>query len=156
MQMSQNLIHLELDDARIATIDNALTALEASLDMLISLEADERRVMVRMGQKSEQFCRETLTSLQQNPKVIPPSLGLSEAQADLQVYDRLRPVVQRLKQLTQRADDTHDALGSDIMALSLEGYALLKVAGRNQGLEGLRRELGGRFAKHRKPAPLPA
>lgn len=156
MQMSQNLIQLELDDARIATIDNALTALEASLDMLISLEADERRVMVRMGQKSEQFCRETLTSLQQNPKVIPPSLGLSEAQADLQAYDRLRPVVQRLKQLTQRADDTHDALGSDIMALSLEGYALLKVAGRNQGLEGLRRELGGRFAKHRKPAPLPA
>lgn len=156
MQMSQNLIHLELDDARIATIDNALTALEASLDMLISLEADERRVMVRMGQKSEQFCRETLTSLQQNPKVIPPSLGLSEAQADLQAYDRLRTVVQRLKQLTQRADDTHDALGSDIMALSLEGYALLKVAGRNQGLEGLRRELGGRFAKHRKPAPLPA
>ena len=156
MQMSQNLIQLELDDARIATIDNALTALEASLDMLISLEADERRVMVRMGQKSEQFCRETLTSLQQNPKVIPPSLGLSEAQADLQAYDRLRTVVQRLKQLTQRADDTHDALGSDIMALSLEGYALLKVAGRNQGLEGLRRELGGRFAKHRKPAPLPA
>lgn len=154
--MSQNLIHLELDDTRLAAIDQALTTLEASLDMLIALEADERRVMVRMGQKSEQFCRETLTTLQQNPKVIPPSLGLSEALADLQAYDRLRPVVQRLKQLTQRADDTQDALGSDIMALSLEGYALLKVAGRNQGLEGLRRELGGRFAKTRKPAPLPA
>lgn len=154
--MSQNLIHLELDDARVAAIDNALTALEASLDMLIALEADERRVMVRMGQKSEQFCRETLTTLQQNPKVIPPSLGLSEGLADLQADDRLRPVVQRLKQLTQRADDTQDALGSDIMALSLEGYALLKVAGRNQGLEGLRRELGGRFAKTRKPAPMPA
>lgn len=154
--MSQNLIHLELDDARIAAIDNALTALEASLDMLIALEADERRGMVRMGQKSEQFCRETLTTLQQNPKVIPPSLGLAEAQADLRAYDRLRPVVQRLKQLTQRADDTQDALGSDIMTLSLEGYALLKVAGRNQGLEGLRRELGGRFAKSRKPVPQPA
>ncbi len=154
--MSQNLIHLELDDTRLAAIGQALTTLEASLDMLIALEADERRVMVRMGQKSEQFCRETLTTLQQNPKVIPPSLGLSEGLADLQAYDRLRPVVQRLKQLTQRADDTQDALGSDIMALSLEGYALLKVAGRNQGLEGLRRELGGRFAKTRKPAPMPA
>lgn len=31
--------------------------------------------------------------------------------------------------------------------LSLEGYALLKVAGKNQGLEGLRKELSARFAK---------
>ena len=33
------------------------------------------------------------------------------------------------------------------MSLALEGYALLKVAGRNQGLEALRRELSGRFTK---------
>ena len=33
------------------------------------------------------------------------------------------------------------------VSLSLEGYALLKVAGRNQGLEGMRKELSGRFNK---------
>jgi hypothetical protein len=33
------------------------------------------------------------------------------------------------------------------MNVALQGYALLKVAGKNQGLEGLRKELGTRFAK---------
>lgn len=43
------------------------------------------------------------------------------------------------------------------MAFALEGYALLKVAGRNQGLEGLRKELSARFAKtSAKPDTPPA
>jgi hypothetical protein len=38
------------------------------------------------------------------------------------------------------------------MAGALQGYQLLKVAGRSQGLEGLRGALGERFSKApRKP-----
>ena len=96
-----------------------------------------------------------LSTLAQNPQVVPPSLGLADAQADLAAYDRLLPVVKRLQQLTRRAEDTQSVLGSDVMALALEGYGLLKVAGRNQALEGLRRDLGGRFARARR-APAPA
>ena len=33
------------------------------------------------------------------------------------------------------------------MQVASQGYALLKVSGRNQGLEGLRKDLGTRFAK---------
>jgi hypothetical protein len=44
-------------------------------------------------------------------------------------------------------NDTQTALGSDVMATSLQGYALLKVAGRGQGLESLRDALGTRFTK---------
>ena len=153
--MSQNLIQLQLDDARMGEIDAALAALEATLQDLIALDSDEFRGLPRMGPKSEQFCRETLSTLAQNPQVVPPSLGLADAQADLAAYDRLLPVVKRLQQLTRRAEVTQSALGSDVMALSLEGYGLLKVAGRNQALEGLRRDLGGRFARARR-APAPA
>jgi hypothetical protein len=39
------------------------------------------------------------------------------------------------------------ALGSDIMSTALEGYSLLKVSGKNQGLDGLRKELSARFVK---------
>ncbi|MCY7354736.1 MAG: hypothetical protein LH470_06605 [Lysobacter sp.] len=58
----------------------------------------------------------------------------------------------------ERADDSEVALGSDVMSLALEGYALLKVAGKNQGLELLRKELGSRFTKTRTPEaePVPA
>jgi hypothetical protein len=59
----------------------------------------------------------------------------------------LRPRLQRLLRLTERASDTEIALGSDVMNAALQGYALLRVAGKNQGLEGLRKELGSRFIK---------
>jgi hypothetical protein len=72
---------------------------------------------------------------------------VQEGLADLQALDRLRPRLLRLQRLAERASDTDIALGSDVMQVALQGYALLKVAGKNQGLEGLRKELGTRFAK---------
>ena len=95
--------------------------------------------------------------LAQNPQIVPPSLGLVEAQADLgaldrlrPVLDRLRPVLDRLQRLAERGSDTEMALGSDVMDVALEGYGLLKVSGKNQGLDGLRKELSSRWAKTRR------
>lgn len=119
---------------------------------LVALDVDERRSLNRMGAKSEQFCRQTLDVLGQNPQVVPASIGLADAQADLATLDRLRPRLARLQRLAERAQDSEIALGSDIMSLALEGYALLKVAGRNQGLEALRRYLGSRFNRRRQAA----
>ena len=110
-----------------------------------------------MGDKSETFCRQTLNVLMQNPQIVPPSVNVRGAEADMVALDRLRPRLQRLQRLTERATDTEIALGSDVMNCALQGYALLKVSGKNQGLEGLRRELGTRFAKSpRQGEPLPA
>ena len=66
--------------------------------------------------------------------------------------DRLRPRLVRLARLSERASDTDAALGSDVMDVALQGYSLLKVTGRTEGLTALRKELGSRFAKSpRKP-----
>ncbi len=154
--MSQNLLSLNVTDEQLIAVDNALTALEAALSGLISLTVDQRKGLSRMGPKSEAFCRQTLMVLAQNPQVIPPSINLAEAQADLTALDRLRPRLARLQRLNERAQDTDDALGSDVMSFSLEGYALLSVAGRNQGLEGLRKELSARFAKTSAKPPAPS
>jgi len=145
--MTQNLVTLTLSDAQLQAVDQALFDLEAQLTGLVAMDADQRRGLKRMGVKSEKFCRLTLSVLDQNPQVVPPSLKLADAQADLTALDRLRPRLLRLQRLNERAIDTQTALGSDVMATALQGYALLKVAGRNQGLEGLRRTLGSRFSK---------
>jgi hypothetical protein len=150
--VSQNLLSLTLTDAQLTAIDNALTALESQLAGLISLDGDERRSLMRMGNKSEAFCRQTLGVLSLNPQMVPASLKLAEGQADLTTLDRLRPRLLRLQRLTERAQDSDIALGSDVMSLALEGYALLKVSGKNQGLEGLRKDLSARFAKSARQA----
>ncbi|NDK39040.1 hypothetical protein DT603_09325 [Pseudoxanthomonas gei] len=152
--MSQNLISLTLSDAQLAAADQALTTLEEAFAGFIALEVSERRSLSRMGGKSEQFCRQTLTLLGDNPQIVPASIGVGDAQADLLALDRLRPRLVRLQKLAERAEDSETALGSDIMSLALEGYALLKVAGRSQGLEGARKDLANRFYKGpRKPEP---
>jgi hypothetical protein len=156
---TQNLLSLSLSDSELMAIDNALSELEMRLSGLGSMETDKRKGLARMGGKSEAFCRQALNVLEQNPQVVPPSLKVTEARADLDAIDRLRPRLQRLQRLTERAQDSETMLGSDVMNCALQGYALLKVAGKNQGLEGLRKELGSRFAKSpRVPteAPSPA
>ena len=145
--MSQNLVSLTLSDTQLSTIDQCLGDMEAQLTDLIAMNTAQRRSLARMGDKSETFCRQTINVLAQNPQIVPPSLKLAEAQADLAALDRLRPRLQRLLRLTERASDTEIALGSDVMNAALQGYALLRVAGKNQGLEGLRKELGSRFIK---------
>ncbi|MGH8076913.1 MAG: hypothetical protein ACREPE_06270 [Lysobacter sp.] len=153
--MSQNLISLSLSDEQLSAAAAALWALETAFDDLISLDADERRGLLRMGPKSEVFCRQTLSVLAHNPQLIPASLKVSEAQADLLALDRLRPLLDRLQRLAERGKDTEAVLGSDIMDVALEGYGMLKAAGSNEGLDGLRKDLSSRFAKTRR-APAPA
>ena len=150
--MSQNIVSLVLTDEQINAAMEALTALEGALAGLISLDAEERRRLTKMGQKSEVFCRQAISVLAQNPQIVPRSLQLADAQADLLALDRLRPVLDRLQKLAERGSDTEIALGSDVMDVALEGYGLLKVSGKNQGLDGLRKELSSRWSKTRRAA----
>ncbi len=150
--MRKNLVQLELTDADWQDIDSLLTQLEAKLKPLISLQRGERRGLTRMGNQSESFCRKALYVLQQNPQLVPPSLALDDAVGDLAAIDRLRPRLSRMKQLQERAMDTDAALGHDVMQCALEIYNLLKYSGRAQGLDGLRKELGGRFLRTARAA----
>ena len=154
--MSQNIVSLTLTDAQITASAAALTALETQLAGLIALSPARRRDLFKMGDKSEVFCRQAIGALSRNPQIVPPSLGLADAQADVLALDRLRPLLERLQRLVERAQDTEMALGSDIMSTALEGYSLLKTSGKNQGLDGLRKELSSRWAKTRRADTAPA
>ena len=148
--MSQNVISLTLSEQQLSQAAQALDALEQALAALVSLKVEDRRRLNKMGQKSEVFCRQALKVLGQNPQFVPSSLDLSGAQADLLALGQLSPLLDRLQRLAERGRDTEMALGSDVMDVALEGYALLKVSGKQQGLDGLRRELGTRWSKTRR------
>lgn len=158
--MAQNIISIAINDEQRAALLAAVEQLEQQLaSFTVALDPDQRRELLKMGVKSETFCRQALGALDKNRQVVPPSLGLDEALQDLRALDTLRPVLQRLEQLAERLRDTDMALGSDLMATAVEGYGLLKVTGKNQGLDGLLKELGGRFSRRTRaatPEPIPA
>lgn len=155
--MSQNLVSLSFPQADIDAIDAALATLEEKFARLIELSVADRRSLVKMGDKSEAFCRQTLIVLDQNRTILPPNFDFNEAVQDLATLDLLRSRFQRLRQLIGKADDTEMALGSDIMSAALDGYALAKVSGKGAGLETLREAMSARYSRKPKtPADVPA
>ena len=143
----QNLISMNLSAGDLQEVDAALETLRRVFAPMIALQPQQRRELTKMGDKSEAFCRQTLMVLASNPQIVPPNLGLVEAQSDLAVLDALRPRIQQLQQIHERAEDSMLALGSDLMTVALEGYGLLKVSGRSEALKNARRELSARFVR---------
>ena len=146
----QNLISLNLTEQDLTDFDAALATLRRLSAPFVVLEPQERRELNKLGPKSELFVDETLTVLQNNPQMVPPNLGLAEALADKATLDQLRPRLQQLRQLVERADDTEMALGSDVINVALEGYRLLAVSGKGESLKSARRALSRRFSRARK------
>jgi hypothetical protein len=95
--VSQNLVSLTLTPGQVAAALAALDQVEASLPGLISLQPEDRKGLVFMGPRSEAFCRQTVRVLDQNRQIVPPSLDLAGAQADLVAIDQLRPALERLQ-----------------------------------------------------------
>ena len=152
----QNLVSIHPSAQDIADLDAALATLQRVLAPMITLQPQQRRDLLKMGDKSEAFCRQTLAVLVANPQIVPPNLDLAEANADLAALDLLRPRLSQLEQLAERLDDTVLALGSDVIGVALEGYGLLKVSGRNEALKSVRKDLSARFAKQARAVEVPA
>ena len=152
--MSQNLVSLVYTETQLATAMAGIVQTEAALPGLVSLEPGEAKALTFMGAKTETFGRGTVRVLTQNPQIVPPSLDLVGAQADLAALDQLVPVLEAVARLHSRLEDTVAALGSDVMDVALDGYNQLKISGAAHGLEDLRRELGARW-RSRRPAVVP-
>lgn len=155
----QKLSNLKLADAlSLQPIDAAFDVIENYFAAATVLSASLKNQAAKLGDKSENFCRQTLMALAQNPGLVPPSLDIAGAMADLKTRDLLGPRLLRLEQLYKRLSDADFALGSDVMAAALIGYRQLKVIGRAAGLETLQKEVGIRFAKKSRakaPAVMP-
>jgi len=150
----QNLVSIAFSDDELAQMDGALTTLRLLFGRMVTLQAEDRRELSKLGPKSQAFCDQALAVALANPQIIPASIDLAEAQADKRALDQLRPRLLVLRQLLERADDTEMALGSDLMSVARDCYHLLEVAGKDAALRAARRELSARY--RRRSAPVEA
>ena len=149
----QNLVSLHLSEQDIADLDTAIATLQRVLAPMLALQPQQRRDLLKMGDKSEAFCRQAVVAFTQNAEVLPRNFDLPGYQRDLAALDALRPRLQRVARLHELMEHSEMALGSDLMSASLEGYAVLKVAGRGDGLDAMRQMLSARFGRVRKAEP---
>ena len=135
--MPQNLVSLDLSADQIAAMDQAIATLEALTKPFITLSADDKNSLVKMGDKSVAFCQQTALVLSQNKDALPAGFDYTEMEDDLAAYAALQGRVLRIREVLAKMEDTQIALGSDVMVASSEGYALMKLFGKAEGLTEL-------------------
>jgi hypothetical protein len=148
--MSQNLISLELSPESLARLDQAIAVIEEVFAPFISLSAGEIQGLAKMGDKSEQFCRQTAQALAQNLEILPSTFHMDEMHRDIAALDALHPRVVRLRGVVTKGENTETALGSDILTAALEGYALMKMYGKAEWLGELRQAMAVRNPGRRR------
>ena len=149
--MSQNLISLTIDSSRFTAIEAAVTALEKELVDFVELSVEQRRELLKLGPKTEVFCRATIEVMERNPGALPADFDLNAIRQDRVAIDQVRSLLSRLRMLVSRVQDTEMALGSDLYKAALDGYRFAKATGKGAMLDELRMQASPLFKGNPKP-----
>jgi hypothetical protein len=148
--VSENRITLVISPEQRDSAKGAVVQLASALPGLVSLPAGERRDIHHFGPKSQAFGRGIHRTLVAHPQIVPPSVDVAAAGADLDALDTLVPLLEEVRRLHSMLEDTVALLGHDVMDFAYEGYQLLKLTGDAHGLEEQRKELGSQFSRRRR------
>ncbi|BAY13148.1 hypothetical protein [Calothrix sp. NIES-2098] len=141
----------------IQEIKAALQTIQKKLPFLVTLSAEERQKLVKMGDKSLAFVNNSVTAAQSNREILPASFNVEEFVQDYQLATTLTELLTSMRQLTEQVDDTLLAVGSEAMSSSLTVYDYVKTAAKKTpGLKTLAEQLGERFKALRAKSPKAA
>lgn len=152
--MSSNRISLTVSSEQRQAAVAGLQQVSAALPGLVALEPGELKELHPFVNKRELFGRGVLRALEAHPQIVPPTLNVAGARADLDALDTLRPLLEEVRRLHAYLEGTVALLGHDVVDFAYEGYQQLKLSGASQGLDELRKEIGTAFARTRRPAPV--
>ena len=144
--MSYQNIAAALSPQDIQEIKAALQTVQKKLPFLITLSTEERRKLVKMGDKSLAFVNNSITAAQSNREILPATFNVEELVQDYQLAAALTELLISMQQLTEQVDDTLMAVGSEAMTSSLTVYDYVKTASKKTpGLKTVAEQLGERF-----------
>nr|MCM0591349.1 hypothetical protein [Gloeotrichia echinulata DEX184] len=116
------------------------------MGILVTLSAEERRKLVKMGDKSLAFVNNSVTAAQSNREILPASFDVEEFVRDYQLATSLTEILTSMRQVSEQVDDTLLAVGSEAMTSSLTVYDYVKTAAKKTpGLKTVAEQLGERF-----------
>jgi hypothetical protein len=148
--MANNQISANLSASDRLAVMDAIATIRQRLPFLIDLTTEDRRTMLKMGDKSRAFVSKALEVATQNPDFLPRSFDVEEMRRDLLLYEALYPILLSLTQLQELVDDTYIAIGSEAYAAALAVYNYAKASGDVTGLDAVIDEMGRRFTRRSK------
>ena len=128
----QNLISVEIPADVLQSVNDGLAKIMSDLEpFLVSLTADQKMGMVKMGDGTVAFVNKALSYIDTNPEFIPPFLSAAEMKIDGVAVAQLAPVVKQIAQLAANLEDTLMLCGSEAYLASLIYYNSVKLAAKS-------------------------
>ncbi|MEH2195391.1 MAG: hypothetical protein V7K98_22500 [Nostoc sp.] len=144
--MAYQNITASLSAQDIQEIKAALQTVQKKMPFLITLSTEERRKLLKMGDKSLAFVNNSVTAAQSNREILPATFDVEELVRDYQLATALTELLISVQQLAEQVDDTLMAVGSEAMTSSLTVYNYVKTASKKTpGLKTVAEQLGERF-----------
>lgn len=154
--MPDNRISATLSQADQQAVLAAVNTIREKLPFLVDLTPEERRTLLRMGDKSRGFVAQALTVAEQNEGILPRSFDVDEMRKDVDLLAALEPIMASLSQLSELVEDTYMEVGSEAYASALLVYQFARAAGKGAALDSALDALGQRFARKSHGAAGPA
>jgi hypothetical protein len=146
---TENLISIEIPSEKIAKALEAIKTLDEILrEYLISLTAEDRKEVPKLGDRSLPFVNKTLDYSVTNPEFVPPYMSVPELRKDVEAVTQLNKIYWPLNQLVSHLSDTIMLAGSEAYSATLAYYNSVKQAAKMNvpGAKLIFEELSKRFA----------
>lgn len=151
--MTQNLVSMRFTQEMEDEFNAGMDRLEQIFPNMIVFEVGDRQRYQMAGPTSDAYWRGAVELADANRGLIPKDVDLEGALLDMEARERMGRVAARAKKFASKCEDTHDAIGSDLMVFAQVVLGILKVVGKAAGLEDKLKELGYRWRRKRKPKP---
>ena len=152
-----------MTDCVSAIPDDTLTQIGDALDTIrdaiephaVELSADERREVLKMGDRTLAFVEKAVRYGRERADLAPGFLDVDKMASDLATSRALEGLAERLCQLESLVRDTAMVAGSEAHEGSLVLYRAVKAAARAgaPGADVVRDDLGKRFARGPRTQP---
>ena len=125
--MNENRISISLSEADVTAINEAINTLAEKLQpILIALEAEDKRMLGKLGEKSVSYVDKTVQYSQSNPEFLPAYIDAAEFKKDYEAFNILNSFLRPLTQIVRNLDDTATLCGSEALSAGNAYYGSVK------------------------------
>lgn len=124
---------------------------------LKALTKEERKTLLKMGDKSIPFVEKVIEYTESEPEFVPPYMNAVELKNDFAAFTALNQVFRPLTEQASNVNDTMLLTGHDAYKVALQFYNYVKQAAKNNvpNAKSIYEELKKRFEGQGKTEPMP-
>ncbi|MGD8781768.1 MAG: hypothetical protein PVH88_22735 [Ignavibacteria bacterium] len=146
--MTENRVSAALEQTDLDEILTSLSGIETKLSFLVDLSIDEKMQLVKFGDRSVAFVNKALELINRTDEFLPRSFDVEEFKKDADLYNKLYSILQPMRMLLEKLEDTQMLAGSEAYSSALLVYQHAKMSKNTLGgLESIVDDLGKRFVR---------